>query len=526
MTIPWGNEAPGTLSRRQFIAITAVGTVGLYVGVRGSVPVASAAVPDGLLDPLTIPKFRTPLLIPPVMPQAGRTRLRGGRMADYYEISVRQFRQQILPAGLPATTVWGYGAVRSASSTGIRVHNAPSLTIEASSGVPVARQVDQRARGRQRELPAAPAAGRPHPALGQPAGRQRRPRLPAGLHHDTRQLHRTGADGHAPPRRCGGQRRERRLRRGVVPARGEQHPGRLRDRRAPGTTSSRTRRSRSHDVPWDPGSATFQYPNTQRATTIWYHDHTLGMTRRQRLRRPGRASTSSAAARGDAAVLDSAPAVGQCCPARRRRQATRSPPTKPTTRSRSRSRTARSTPTARSSTPTRRDVLRRRSPVRTSPTATCSPIWNPEFFGNTHHGQRQHLAVPRRRAAPLPVPLPQRLPVALPDPRLRHDPGRRGVADRQRGRLPRARRSTSPARTPVATAAWPPAERADVIVDFTDVPRGHPRPAQRRAGRAVRRRRARRRLRRSADPDTTGQVMQFDVVPAVEPGRPPPRRSS
>jgi len=30
---------------------------------------------------------------------------------------------------------------------------------------------------------------------------------------------------------------------------------------------------------WTPGSAVFQYQNDQRATTLWYHDHTLGMTR-------------------------------------------------------------------------------------------------------------------------------------------------------------------------------------------------------------------------------------------------------
>ena len=28
-----------------------------------------------------------------------------------------------------------------------------------------------------------------------------------------------------------------------------------------------------------PGTAVFQYPNDQRATTLWFHDHTLGMTR-------------------------------------------------------------------------------------------------------------------------------------------------------------------------------------------------------------------------------------------------------
>jgi spore coat protein A len=32
-------------------------------------------------------------------------------------------------------------------------------------------------------------------------------------------------------------------------------------------------------VDWGPGFATFQYPNHNRASTIWYHDHALGMTR-------------------------------------------------------------------------------------------------------------------------------------------------------------------------------------------------------------------------------------------------------
>jgi FtsP/CotA-like multicopper oxidase with cupredoxin domain len=30
---------------------------------------------------------------------------------------------------------------------------------------------------------------------------------------------------------------------------------------------------------WDYGESAFRYPNNQRATTLWYHDHTLGMTR-------------------------------------------------------------------------------------------------------------------------------------------------------------------------------------------------------------------------------------------------------
>jgi spore coat protein A len=76
-------------------------------------PVAFAqALPGGTLDPTTIPKYVTPLVIPPVMHNTG--------MAHDYDIAVRQFKQQILPGGIwntingrtdafPPTTVWSYG---------------------------------------------------------------------------------------------------------------------------------------------------------------------------------------------------------------------------------------------------------------------------------------------------------------------------------------------------------------------------------------------------------------------------------
>ena len=87
------------------------------VAAWGSSAVAQP-VPGGTLDPTTIPKYVTPLVIPPVMRNDGT--------ANSYDIAVRQFRQQILPGGhwntaspdcagnaglcnLPSTTVWGYG---------------------------------------------------------------------------------------------------------------------------------------------------------------------------------------------------------------------------------------------------------------------------------------------------------------------------------------------------------------------------------------------------------------------------------
>jgi bilirubin oxidase len=36
---------------------------------------------------------------------------------------------------------------------------------------------------------------------------------------------------------------------------------------------------RKWGVAWEPGASVFQYPNDQRPTALWYHDHVLGMTR-------------------------------------------------------------------------------------------------------------------------------------------------------------------------------------------------------------------------------------------------------
>ena len=57
------------------------------------------------------------------------------------------------------------------------------------------------------------------------------------------------------------------------------------------------------------------------------------------------------------------------------------------------------------------------------------------------------------------------------------------------------------------------AERADVIVDFTNVPVGQLRPRQRRPGRAVRRRRAGRGLRRRPTRTPPARSCSSDVVP-------------
>jgi len=89
----------------------AAGTILVTAGI-GLQTAHAVPLPGGTLDPLTIPKYVTPLVIPPVMNNSGTS--------NDYDIAVRQFQQQILPGGiwdalsgrndgLPPTTVWSYG---------------------------------------------------------------------------------------------------------------------------------------------------------------------------------------------------------------------------------------------------------------------------------------------------------------------------------------------------------------------------------------------------------------------------------
>ncbi len=91
------------ITRRDFLKLGGAGILTLYAASRAKfLPRAFAQVPGRTLDPLSVSKYKTPLLIPPVMPKAGTIKLKGGKNADYYEISMRQITQQILPAGMPA----------------------------------------------------------------------------------------------------------------------------------------------------------------------------------------------------------------------------------------------------------------------------------------------------------------------------------------------------------------------------------------------------------------------------------------
>jgi len=48
---------------------------------------------------------------------------------DYYEVAMRQIKQQILPSTLPDTSVWAYGSINHAGT-----FHSPAPTFEARQG--------------------------------------------------------------------------------------------------------------------------------------------------------------------------------------------------------------------------------------------------------------------------------------------------------------------------------------------------------------------------------------------------------
>lgn len=264
---------------------------------------AVAAIPGGTLDPLSVPKFTTRLHLPPVMPRASSVTTKGGRRADCYEISLRQLRQQMLPAGLPATTVWGYGPMSHAGKGATVLHHTPSATIETRWDRPVRITwvnglVDDSGGYLPHLLPVDPTLHWANPPGG-PAGRDTRPsfaRTPGRYTGPVPMVtHVHGAVGV-------GDESDGYSEAWYLPAARDIPRGHATE----GTWHAFFRRKARTNlgVSWGPGYAVFQYPNRQRAATLWYHDHTLGMTRLNMYAGPAGFFLVRGGPQGDEAIRD------------------------------------------------------------------------------------------------------------------------------------------------------------------------------------------------------------------------------
>lgn len=227
--------------------------LGLQVSVHG-------ALPGGSLDPTTIPKYIKPLKILPAMPKSTNPNNFSG---DYYEIAVRQFQQEVVP-GLN-TTVWGYGSVSDDSS-----FSYPAYTIEAVQNKPVrVKWINDLKKPNGKYLPhLLPIDQTLHWANP----------LMADMHGDDP----TPYTGPVP----------------MVPHLHGAHVNQDSDGYPeawflPNATNIPANYAKfgtkyeqfkgeaeaAYGQTWEPGTAVYQYPNDQRAAALWYHDHSLGMTR-------------------------------------------------------------------------------------------------------------------------------------------------------------------------------------------------------------------------------------------------------
>jgi FtsP/CotA-like multicopper oxidase with cupredoxin domain len=503
------------VSRRDFLRIGGGAGVGLFfIGQIGGqlfeVPVATAQIPGGTLDPAAVPKYQTPLLIPPVMPRAATIKQSGGKQVDYYEISMRQFVQQVLPAGLPATTVWGYGGIAAQSNRGVLVHNAPSLTIEAQYNRPVRvkwinQLVDGNGNYLAHLLPVDPTLHWANPPGGI-SGRDGRPTFAETPGTYTGPVpivtHAHGAvgvgdesDGYAEAWYLPAARN--------IPA-GHATEGTWYDFFASKARSS-------YGAAWGRGFATFQYPNLGRSATTWYHDHALGMTRLNVYAGPAGFFIIRGGPSGDGAVRDSRTGLTASLPGPAPRENDKFPPNKP----------YREIPIAIQDRSFNTDGSLFYPDTRAFfdgitgpyiPDTDISPIWNPEFFGNmiiVNGNTWPFQSVEQRRYRFRILNGCQSRFLILD---FNEIPGVEVWAIGNEGGFLAA---------PVNLTAnngnrllMGLAERADLIVDFTNVPVGN------------------HELRNvgpdepfgggvpgvefpAADPDSTGRIMQFRVVPAA-----------
>ena len=252
-------------TRREFVKTGVSGAAGLYLwSSLGSGARLLAQIAGGTLRPSVIPKFVTPLVIPPPMPASAAT----GDF-DYYRIAVRQFRQQILPAPMPRTTVWSYGSVEHPAS-----FHYPAFTIESTAGratrVSWMNQLVDARGGYLRHLLAVDQTLHWANPPGGISGRDHRGHDPepyAGPVPIVTHVHGAHAgdesDGFAEA--------------WYLPAANNIPAGYA----VEGTWYQHFREkfAAKFGDSWTPGTAIAQYPNDQPATTLWYHDHTLGMTR-------------------------------------------------------------------------------------------------------------------------------------------------------------------------------------------------------------------------------------------------------
>jgi spore coat protein A len=258
------------ITRRGFLKVSAAGGAAAFLATKARfLQRALAQIPGGTLAPGDVDKFTLPLIKPPAMPPSKIL-----NNNDLYKIAIRQFTQQILSPPHPETSVWSYGAVDYPGTVAQGgTFNYPAFTIEANWNRKVSvdwrnELVDANGNYLPHLLPVDPTLHWANPPGGK-NGRDMRPSFtatpgrytgPVPMVTHVHGAH-TNEDSDGYPEAW------------YLPNANNIPKGYAQT----GTFYDYYLKKYKHN--WDPGTASFSYPNDQRATTLWYHDHSLGLTR-------------------------------------------------------------------------------------------------------------------------------------------------------------------------------------------------------------------------------------------------------
>ncbi len=263
-----GSLRSSRLTHRHFRVLAAVLAV-LSVSMMIAWPVLAAPPAPGILDPTTIPKYVNQLTGPPPVYNATLwLNPNTGVWEQNYTVSMRVFDQQILPPGTPVappgnpanplTRVWGYGGLVQGQVAPF--YSSPGPSFEAARGTPInVKWVNDVSVPHM--FPVDPTLhwadpngmGMPMPPFdpyppGYPQAQSPVPLIPH-LHG------------------------------GEVQSYFDGHPDAWFTWDGIQGTAYSTYTSTYAGSPVLPDEAVFHYPNEQPPTTLWYHDHALGITR-------------------------------------------------------------------------------------------------------------------------------------------------------------------------------------------------------------------------------------------------------
>jgi spore coat protein A len=225
-----------------------------------------------LLDPTTIPQFVNQLTQPPsVFVPTNVTDKSGSLIRQEYTVNVSEFTQQILPTvtadgnptGFGPTKVWGYEGEAMNAVTGESmgvVASTPGSTFQAIQGVPVRVKwvnnlVDSEGNPLSYMVPVDPTIHWANPN-NLPMDMTSTPSFPPG---DTEAQTPVPIVTH--------------LHGGEDQSTSDGNPN------AWYTADGQHGSAYNSVVPTEANAAVDEYPNSQQPTTLWYHDHALGVTR-------------------------------------------------------------------------------------------------------------------------------------------------------------------------------------------------------------------------------------------------------